>query len=277
MIDARKPVSPPSTLDERMIRTGGWALADGAEDRLIDGLRTAGISVEPLRVDIEGYLSYFETAGYATRYPAYYAGNVREKSLEHYLAAQLLALGPGDRYIDIASEHSPVPEIYHRLFGCETLRQDLSFPPGLHGDTIGSDAASMPIPDGYVSAMALHCSFEHFEGEADRRFVVEARRVLRRGGRFCIVPFYLAEEYGIQTDPLVADREGIPFEPDAIVYHASGWGNRFGRIYDVGHMLERVIGSSAGFDVTVFRITNFRDVDASCYARFALLFTKAAS
>lgn len=273
MIEPRKapPSAPPAALS---IRDHGVTLAEGAEERVTQRLRAAGIAVVPLYIDVADYQAYYDAAGYATRYPEYYPWNIREKSLEHYLAAQLLSLSSGDCYIDIASEHSPVPEIYHRLYGCQTLRQDLSFPPGLHDDTIGSDAADMPVPDGSASRMALHCSFEHFEGDADRRFVVEAHRVLRPGGRLCIVPFYLAEEYCIQTDPTVASYETVPFESDAIVHRATGWGNRFGRFYDVDHMRTRVIGSSSGLTATIFRIVNYGAVDETCYARFALLLSK---
>jgi SAM-dependent methyltransferase len=272
MLDPR--TSPSASSDLPLTRAGGVQLSDGAEGRLTESLRAAGITVEPFRIDVADYSAYFEAAEYVSRHPHYYPGNIREKSLEHYIAARLLSIGPDDRYIDIASEHSPVPEIYHRLFGCQTLRQDLSFPPGLHGDTIGSDAANMPVPDEYASAMGLHCSFEHFEGEADRRFVAEARRVLRPGGRLCIVPFYLAEEYSIQTDPAVALREVVPFESDAIVHYAAGWGNRFGRFYDVEHVLARVIGPSTALTATVYRLIDVQAVDTSCYARFALLFAK---
>jgi hypothetical protein len=38
---------------------------------------------------------------------------------------------------------------------------------------VGSDAAAMPLEDAFADRMALHCSFEHFEGR-DNRFVAEA-------------------------------------------------------------------------------------------------------
>lgn len=262
---------PVSTLPAR---TGAVVVSEAAEARIADRLRAAGVPLVPFNIDVADYCRYVEAADYTSRYPDYYSGNIREKSLEHYLAALWLSPGPGDRYVDIASEHSPVPEIYGRLFGCETFRQDLSFPPGLNGDTIGSDAADMPVPAGFASRMALHCSFEHFEGDTDIRFIAEARRVLRPGGRLCIVPFYLAEEYCIQSDPVLAASESIPFEPDAIPHLAEGWGNRFGRFYDVEHAIGRVLRPDIGLSVTVFHITNRSDVDRSCYARFGLLLAK---
>lgn len=258
----------------RRERRTAIGLAQGAEDRISDALREARIPVVPYYIDVGDYRRFVQAADYERLYPHYYSTNIWEKSLEHYLAARLLSLAPGDRYIDIASEHSPVPEIYRRLFGCETFRQDLAFAPGFHGDTIGSDAADMPVPDGFANRMALHCSFEHFEGDADTRFIREAGRVLCAGGRACIVPFYLAEEYSIQTDPAVAARESIPFEDEAVLHFAEGWGNRFGRYYDTEHAVARVLRPGTGFSATVFRLMNVRDVHPSCYGRFALLLGK---
>ena len=92
--------------------------------------------------------------------------------------------------------------------------------------------------------MALHCSFEHFEGRSDIGFIREAERVLRPGGAVCVVPLYLSEEYAIQTDPDVAAPAGVVFEDDATVYCAR------------------------------YQITNAAQVGPSCYVRFALLMQK---
>src|SRR5262249_19042301 len=147
-------------------------------------------------------------------FPHYYPTNLPEKSLEHYIATQLLQLNAQDVYIDIASEHSPVPDIYRRLFAATAYRQDLAYPPGLHADKIGGDAAHMPLPEAFATKMALHCSFEHFEGDSDIGFIRETARVLRPGGAACIVPLYLFEEYAIQIDPVIALPAGVVFDDD---------------------------------------------------------------
>jgi SAM-dependent methyltransferase len=264
----------PLTQSRQPPRESPVGLSPGAEERIAARLRDLGAAVVPLVIDLPDYRRYHRDAEYASRYPHYYSNNLHEKSLEHYIAARLLSLGGQDHYVDIASEHSPVPEIYSRLFGCATYRQDLNFPPGLHGDTIGSDASDLPVPAGFATRMGLHCSFEHFEGDADQRFVREAARVLAPGGRVCIVPFYLSEEYAVQTDPQAAGATDVPFETDAILHLAPGWGNRHGRFYDPEHAVARVIGQASGLSATVFRLLNFADVDPSCYARFALVLAK---
>ena len=255
-------------------RRNGVSYSTGAEDRIIQRLKRIGIDVFDYIIDVDGYHRYFSLARYATDFSEYYKFNLAEKSLEHYLASTFLKLNEGDIYIDIASEHSPVPVIYDRLFGVKAYRQDLMYPPGLNGDQIGGDAAQMPIPPEFSTKMALHCSFEHFENDSDIRFIREAERVLKPGGLLCVVPLYLSEEYAVQTDPVIAMNQNVEFEDDAILCCAIGWGNRHGRFYDPEHFQSRIAGNLGHLDAKVFRILNSSDVDSSCYARFLMVIQK---
>jgi hypothetical protein len=248
---------------------------DTEADEITQRLQRLGIAVKDFAIDHEDYQAYFGSARYVEDFPTYYAFNLPEKSLEHYIAAKLLQLDAEDVYIDIASEGSPVPEIYQRLFSSQTYRQDLAYPAGLHGNEMGGNAANMPVPDGFASKMALHCSLEHFEQGADIGFVREVGRVLRSGGKVCIVPLYLALQYSIQTDPVVAVPQGVMFEEDAIVHAAAGWGNRHGRFYDPEHLVSRIGQNLNGLSLTVYRIRNAQSIDSSCYVQFAAVLEKA--
>ncbi len=243
--------------------------------QVIEALQAAGIAVDEHEVLVESYHEYLRRADYA-RFPRYYAGgtapNFAEKSLEHYVAAQLLDLTPGDVYVDVANAYSPVPEIYHDVYGCRTYRQDLLFPEGVRGDVIGGDAAAMPVPDGFATKLALHCSFEHFEGDADSRFIREAARVLAPGGRLCILPLYLYTRYAIQTDPATLSLRGLQPDAGATVYGARGWRERHGRFYDVPHLLSRVCAFMGPLRPTVYAMRNANQVDRSCYLKFAAVF-----
>jgi SAM-dependent methyltransferase len=257
--------------------TEPFTYTDSALHAITRDLSACGFDLEELTIDPAEYRAYFNAAGYAGRYPDYYSFNLPEKSLEHFLAAKLLQLGPDDVYIDIASEHSPVPDIYTRLFGCVSYRQDLAYPAGLHGDRIGGDAAAMPIPAGFASKMALHCSFEHFEGDADERFVREIARVLRPGGRVCFAPLYLSDRFGVLTDPAVALAERVSFDADALVFSRPGWGNRHGRLYDAAHLDSRIRQNLGELQLKVYRVLNATEVDPSCYIQFAAVVTKPAA
>ena len=248
-----------------------------AQKKIIDQLRTIGISALSYNIDLDEYKAYFDDAGYRKAYPSYYDFNIKEKSLEHYLAAKLLELNDKDVYIDIASELSPVPEIYARLYGAKCYRQDLSYEPGLCGDRIGGDAGNLPVPDGFATKLGLHCSLEHFEGDSDILFIREASRVLRPGGRVCIIPLYLCEFYAIQTDPVVATKENVDFDSEAVICCAEGWRNRHGRFYDYLHLRDRIIANLNGMKMRIIAFLNTKDVDMSCYVFFAMMLDKPSA
>ena len=233
-----------------------------------------GIETKSIKIDIDDYLQYFEIADYANRYPNYYKNSINEKSIEHYIAQKILHLSSEDTYIDIASETSPVPEIYQRLYGCETYAQDLAFDPGLNGNLIGSDAASMPVPDGFATKMALHCSFEHFEQDSDIGFIQECFRVLAPKGMVVIVPLYLNKFYAIQTDPMVSVPSKVDFETNVPICCVNGWGNRHGRFYDPKQLKTRIIDQFPELKFEVICVTNIKEVHSSCYAHFVLTVEK---
>ncbi|MDO8681945.1 MAG: methyltransferase domain-containing protein [Armatimonadota bacterium] len=247
------------------------------QDKVIDDLIKNGFDLRDFQIDVADYKDYIKRAAYS-QYAGYAGGSsakhFTEKSLEHYLATKALNLSNDDIFIDVANAGSPVPDIYNRLFGCKVYRQDLIFPEGVNGNTIGGDACKMPIEDGFATAMSLHCSFEHFEQDVDMRFIREANRVLAKGGKLCIVPFYLHAEYSIQTDPVVLPKGGISFESGAVVHCAKGWRNRHGRCYDVPHLISRIVNNLGDLKLTIYVVKNEKQVDPSCYVKFIGLFEK---
>ena len=250
----------------------GWLPLE--EEKVFESLSQFGIQAQDLNIDVDEYKDYFNKAGYVTLYPRYYPWNITEKSLEHFLAQKLLQLKPTDVYIDIASEGSPVPEIYHRLYGCMTYAQDLSYEPGLHGNKIGSDAAHLPLKNSSVTKMALHCSFEHFEGNSDSGFIRETARVLCVGGKVVIVPLYLSSRYAIATDPFILRASRIRFDRDAVVMAVEGWSNRHGKFYDPSHLSSRVLKASKDLIFSLICLRNPKDVNKSIYVRFMLVGTR---
>jgi SAM-dependent methyltransferase len=241
-------------------------------ERILALAREAGMPFEAYAIDLEDYRRYWNAAGYDSRYPDYYRGNQPEKSLEHWLALKLLAIRPTQVFIDVASEASPVPEIYWRLAGACSFGQDIMNPDGISGNRIGGDACAMPLPDAFADAAALTCSLEHFEGDGDVRLFAELARVLKPGGSVCVVPFYAYEEDATQTDPLVSLAAEVPFDEDTAIYLAENWGNRHGRFYSPAGFRRKIVDRFR--DVLSFRffhLTNADQVHGSCYARFAFV------
>jgi SAM-dependent methyltransferase len=243
--------------------------------RVLELAREAGLAFEPLTIDLDEYRRYWDAAGYETRYPTYYRGNQREKSLEHFIALKLLGLRATQVFIDVASENSPVPEIYWRLAGACTLGQDIMNPEGISGNLIGGDACAMPLPDEFADAASLTCSLEHFESDADVRLFAELGRVLKPGGSVCVVPFYVYEEDATQTDPQVSLLADVPFDEGTTIHLAEGWGNRHGRFYSPAGFKRRIVDPmSQVLSFRFFHLTNADQVDGTCYARFAFVATR---
>jgi SAM-dependent methyltransferase len=236
-----------------------------------------GIQFSRFTIDVPDFQRYVTEAGYLRRYPDYYASNLVEKSLEHYIALRLLEIDRDDLFVDLASEHSPVPEIYRRLTGAETYSQDIMYPEGIHGSRIGGDACNMPVPDGFATRAALTCSLEHFEGDGDLQLFQEMSRVLRPGGKLAVIPFYLFTRAATQTDPAVSLAAGVEFDADATIFCAADWGYRHGRFYSPKSFLRRVVAPVIDqFRFDYYHLVNASEVDPSVYARFALVATKVA-
>ena len=196
---------------------GSVIVDDAAAADVGAALEAAGLAVERRSVEPEHYRTWLVQADYS-RHPLYLDGGrapgFPEKGLEHFVAAGLLGLRAGQVCIDVASQHSPAPEIYERLHGAVVYTQDLVYRPGVHGRRIGGSASELPLPSGFADAMVLHNAFEHFEGDADTAFIREAARVLKPGGRLCILPLFLFTEHAIQTDP--AALSGTRTQPDTV-------------------------------------------------------------
>jgi hypothetical protein len=238
-------------------------------------LLAAGLPLSTLVTTSGDFHEFLAAAEYAGRYPGYYVGNLAEKAFEHLASMRLLGVGPGDVFVDVASEGSPLPDIAHRLYGATSFAQDIMYQPGIVGGRIGGDACEMPVPAGFASKAALTCSLEHFEGDADSRLFVEMGRVLRPGGKVAVIPLYMFTRPAVQTDPRYSASTEVAFDLGATVFCSEGWGNRHGRFYSAGSLLERIIVPARHlFDFDLYQISDPGAIDRGIYARFALLATR---
>ncbi|MFB0565389.1 MAG: class I SAM-dependent methyltransferase [Candidatus Aminicenantaceae bacterium] len=249
------------------------------DEKLVTDLENEGMKVETYRINIQDFKIYLSRAQYPKTYHG--GGSIRrsnflEKSLEHFVSADLLEFTSEDVYIDIASAQSPFYKIVEAMWKPRTVyRQDLTYEHGIHGNTIGGNAGILPLPDNSISKATLHCSLEHFEGNSDIELFREMSRVLRPGGKLCVLPFYLASEYTIHTDPIYTLFFGsnLSFDPEAQIRYCS-WNNRHSRHYDVGHLKTRIMPCLKGLIMKIYKVENFREVNSSCYLRFIGLFEK---
>ena len=166
---------------------GNYPTYVGLRDRL-DRLR---VRIEDISVDVQDFREWLHAyPEINTTYSGLADAHI-EKCLEHYLSFTLLGLSSADTFVDIAAAGSPFSALLRRRVGMRAYRLDLSYPKGIHGHDIGADAGETGLPEGFATAMALHCAYECFMGDADVRFVHEAARILKPGGKYVILPLYL--------------------------------------------------------------------------------------
>lgn len=241
--------------------------------RIIDGIRSLapGINVEEYRVDVDRFRNWVKSAKYP--FLAYHSA-VEEKFLEHFVSVELLGSLRSGLLVDVASWRSYFPTLM-RERGFQVIVQDLVYEEGLHGDLLGCNAEAMPLPDESVTAMTLHCSFEHFEGTADVGFIREADRLLRPGGRVVIIPLYLHEKQLTWVDPSFLLRGERIEEAGATWQPAVGYGNRFGRMYSPETFVSRVVEAvgQTRLKLSLVRVTGLEALP-SCYLQFAAVLEK---
>ena len=266
----------------------GWARVDitaPAQARIEGEFAAAGVAVETL--DVGRYRTAFDEwlrlAEYEGAYRGY-AGEapeaLLEKALEHFLSVELAGPASGMTAVDVGSCKSVVPGILRRKYGLRCFEQDLSYPPGVHGDVVGSSADSIPLEDASVDVMTLHCTFEHFEGRADTGFVEECARLLRPSGRVVILPLYLNATHCNVTGYVdAAARVGIGWDDEAEHYcEIPEWQNRFGRHYSVRALMDRVItpAAVAGLAPRVLKVVNWEAIHPGIWLRWILVLDRPA-
>lgn len=237
-------------------------------------LERAGLKVIPYRVNIPEFRNWLKKAAFSEYYVKAYGGVFVEKALEHYVSSDLLQLSQSKVFIDVAASSSPWLNIAPRLYGVKALAIDLNPPtapvPGLK---IAADATRMPLRQSSVDAMALHCAFEMFEGDADVRLIQEATRILQPGGKMVILPLYLHHLYYGDSAPM-ADRRGLDYQGAKRVWREDGYRVRFSRKYDVTAFLERVVRQKGPLRLTICYLENEKEVDPICYLKFAAVFER---
>jgi len=233
--------------------------------------RYPALATQEYRVDPARYGQWVADAQYPFMS---YVVNRAEKYLEHQVSIDLLELPESGLVVDVAAGRSWFAQILRRR-GYRVIAQDQAFATGLDGERLGGDACDMELPAACVDGITLHCSFEHFEGDSDSRFVAEAARVLRPGRRAVILPLYLHHEFINLTDPLYS-KEPVQFDEGAATIASFGLANRYGRHYGLDAFGARVVEPALrhGMQVRAVRILGGTQVDPGVYLNFALVLTK---
>jgi SAM-dependent methyltransferase len=239
------------------------------------------LELQEYSIDLDKFRAYIESANYS-EYGPYYegagSGDERhrvEKFLQHYLSLEFLDISVDDVYVDVASNTSPMKEIIRNMYGAQTFGMDLAFPPGVNGDTIGCDAGDTKLDDESISKMSLHCAFEHFANGADTRFVKEAGRILKPGGKVCIVPLYILNDYCIRRDPTLEEDLSIDDPEGAELVWVRDYNVPYGRFYNPEHFKQRILDHLGCLRAHIYHPTNLSSItEGECYSQFVLVLEK---
>jgi len=261
----------------------GWSRFDirkPAQENVESDLRVAGIPIETM--DVSSLLTSFHAFRRLSEYDGeyrLYAGTLEqclmEKALEHYISLILINPKPGMTGVDVGSCKSVLPILARRVYEVRYFEQDLAYPAGLNGDRIGSSADAIPLPDTSVDFMTLHCTFEHFENDADVGFIKECARLLKQGGMTVILPLYLNASHCNVTGETNADQLNlIGWDTNADHYCVvPEWHNRFGRHYSPHAFMQRVYkpAVACGLRLRLIKICKWDAVHLDLWLRWALV------
>lgn len=242
----------------------------------------AGSRVTLHEISLGGELGARLTA-YWKRFSSAYdnVGAAREKALEHALTFELLDFARVGRYCDVAAAQSPIHAALDADYtGVEAFKQDLLYATDLSRRVIGGPAQNMErVADGFFDALTLHCSYEHFSGDADVEFLKEVDRVLAPNGACLIVPLYLGGAYRIYFDPSrVPAKQLDGYDAGAELCAAWHYGQDHGRYYSPEALCRRVLARLP--DQLCASVLLFRDqvaVHPSVYLRFGMILHRPES
>lgn len=205
----------------------------------------------------------------------------RRKIMEYYCVTKLLNLENWNRkdiYVDIGAADSPFAKWLRENKEMNAFAVDLS--EGVYHELpyyIKEDATNMHFQNSEVAGISMQSAFEMFAGSADIRFVKEASRVLKKGGRVVIAPLYLHKYYLSTVSPNYYQR-GMADEKSMECIRTDCRGNlSFARFYNVDALNERILKPAAEYGLTALIYAlpqNLVEKDQFVYLKFILVLEK---
>lgn len=213
-----------------------------------------GIRVDYQDFDNDAYLKWIDAF-----FPDWHKNLYHKKLIEFFASYSLLDPKPNDIFIDVAGGIYT----YLKNLNCQKkYLNDLVIPSELRS-FLGPDikylegnASKINLPNASVDKIVCHHSFEHFQGDADILFLKEVQRLLKIGGRCCIVPIFIANRYLEITDSFWLkrkfDRQSIKIiDPTSGLPGGKRCGN-YARVYDQLSFQRRILGS---IDLSRFKVS----------------------
>lgn len=172
-----------------------------------------------------------------------------KKALEFFFSSYILEFNENDVILDAAGGKSGYLDAIKKIHGCNNLYlHDQIFPESFdhssHVRIVGGDICSIDIPGSTITKISCHHSFEHFKGDKDTGFIGEVGRLLKPGGRACIIPLFLmnyyAECWNIDQAQRFDNRAELIIDKTATIPGDDTDGH-FARFYDTDALTSRVL------------------------------------
>ncbi len=202
--------------------------------------------VQRIDLDLDEYDAFVDD--FVTGWQQRYADKYYKKPMELFVTYKLLDPQKDDAFMDAAGG---INTYLHKIDTAQKYMQNIVIGEDLRrrfGPEITyleGDACSIPLEDASIDKISMHHSFEHFQGDSDSRFVEETQRLLKVGGKCCIIPIFLGDAY-VEVSRL--PKPECPFDPQATYLvdpsarlTGGPTSGDFARVYDFAAFERRVL------------------------------------
>lgn len=228
---------------------------------LLQQIRACAIPLRTERIDIDDFENWRKEHPLLDAHYKEKGDTAVEKVLEHYLSMKFQPIIGGDVVIDMAAAGSVFADLLTKKWGKPCFKLDLAYPPGISSNRIGADIGHTGLPDSFADALTFHCAFECLQGDADVLFPREAERILKKGGRWGIVPLYLDHRHFVKLGPQ-SDRRTVKLaENESWVWRDDGFLSApFSRHYSPESFARRILANCGAFDGEIIHFTNIDEL-----------------
>jgi predicted SAM-dependent methyltransferase len=165
-----------------------------------------------------------------------------------------------DNVLDAGGGRSGYIEMVGQLYGCQNLYltdhiYEGTIPSKSRGEVkvTAGDISNIGFPDSEMSKIACHHAFEHFKDDKDISFINETARLLKKGGRACIIPVFVVDRYvecwNIESAVPYDKKASLITDTSATLPGADEDGH-FARLYDVPALNDRVLATALDVGLT---------------------------
>lgn len=227
------------------------------------------------------YLLFEEKLGFQEKYNKSANKRYRRKIMEYYFVDKLLNFdewNDKDIYLDIGAAGSPFAKYLRESKKINAYALDLS--KGEYDELpyyIQEDATKTHFENGEISAISMQSAFEMFIGDADERFLEEASRILKKGGKVLISPLYMHKQYLSTVSPNYYNRGMADIGSLECIRVDCRGSIPLGRFYSVKSLNERILtrARKCGLTANIYSLPNeIVEKDDFVYLKFILLLQK---